>query len=123
MGKQRGFDIALWNRVNKRDKGRCQNPLCFYRGKKTNQHHMHDWSTYPEQRFDEDNLITLCSKRSSFLFIERTGCHGKFHKWMGGYRISCTKNDLNVWFVVDGLKKVIYSSILLLALIMVYFYE
>ena len=45
-------------------------------------HHLNDWHTYKEQRYDLDNGVCLCDK-----------CHKEFHKWMGNNRVSCTKED------------------------------
>lgn len=50
-------------------------------------HHLFDYSTYPEKRFDVENGVTLCRK-----------CHKDFHiGFMGGYRASCTKEDFEKW--------------------------
>lgn len=66
---------ALWKEIVKsileRDKYSCQecggaqntkNPLCV--------HHVKEWLTYPDLRFEPSNLLTLCWK-----------CHWKKHKF------------------------------------------
>ena len=58
------------NLVFERDKFTCQK--CFDVGYKLNAHHIFDYSSYPEKRYDTDNGITFCSK-----------CHLIFHKAYG----------------------------------------
>ena len=46
-------------------------------------HHLNDASTYPELRYKVSNTV-LCTRK----------VHIRFHiKFMGGYRVSCTKED------------------------------
>lgn len=42
--------------------------ICSQRGGDLNAHHLDSWSSYPEKRFDLDNLACLCEK-----------CHKDFH--------------------------------------------
>jgi len=120
---RRPFDRDLWKKVNKRDNGTCQNPLCF-RKKNTQQHHLFDWSTYPELRFKAGNLVTLCSTRT-YLFglIKLKGCHQKYHKYMGGYRVTTTSGSLYRWYVVNGFKKVSFFFIIFWVLMGGYFFS
>lgn len=75
----------------KRDNYTCQ--VCNKRGNgNLNAHHLNNWNNYPEQRFDLENLITLCEN-----------CHKTFHKFMGKSNIPCTKDDFNNWF--NNIKK------------------
>ena len=48
----------------------CQK--CVIRGGKLNAHHIQNYSSYKELRFEESNGISLCGK-----------CHKKFHKKYG----------------------------------------
>ena len=64
-------EIYHWrNKVFKRDDYACQ--LCNNRGGTLNAHHLNAWNAYPDERFDIDNGITLC-----------TDCHTNFHKEYG----------------------------------------
>ena len=45
---------------------------CNVVGGKLNAHHLNSWKFFPDQRFDIDNLITLCND-----------CHRAFHKEYG----------------------------------------
>ena len=63
--------INNWrNQVYQRDNHTCQ--LCNNRGGTLNAHHLNAWNAYPDERFDIDNGITLC-----------TDCHTTFHKEYG----------------------------------------
>jgi 5-methylcytosine-specific restriction endonuclease McrA len=53
-----------------RDSYTCQ--ICSLSGVELNAHHINSFSLFPEQRFDLNNLITLCS-----------ACHKDFHKEFG----------------------------------------
>lgn len=70
-----------------RDWFRCR--ICDA-SKPLNIHHLYNYASYPEQRFEEDNSITLCRS-----------CHQKFHSWMGGTVYPCTPDDFFSW--LDGL--------------------
>ena len=48
----------------------CQ--ICGVRGGKLNAHHLNSWDSFPEERFDIDNGITLCED-----------CHKTFHSEYG----------------------------------------
>ena len=70
-------DVAL-----KRDNHTCQ--IC---GAKDNLtvHHINDASYHPDQRYDLDNLVTLCYN-----------CHMNFHNnFKRSYRQKCTEYDWN----------------------------
>lgn len=56
--------------VFKRDSYTCV--LCNKVGGDMNAHHLNGWDIFKEQRFDLDNLVTLC-----------TSCHSDFHKSYG----------------------------------------
>jgi hypothetical protein len=45
---------------------------CSIRGGTLNAHHLNSWKHFPEQRFDVNNLVTLCDP-----------CHREFHKIYG----------------------------------------
>jgi hypothetical protein len=84
----------LMKKCYKRDGYTCQ--CCGKRGKglKLNAHHIRDYATYPELRFELSNLITLC-----------TTCHYGFHSKYG-------KGKNNPWQLtrfknyIQGLKKI-----------------
>lgn len=65
-GDQEKFSLL----VKERDDFTCQ--LCYIRGGKLNSHHLNSWNSFPEERFDVDNGITLC-----------TECHNNFHDEYG----------------------------------------
>lgn len=46
--------------------------ICKQRGGKLNAHHLDSWKSYPEKRFDLNNLVCLCEK-----------CHKEFHAKYG----------------------------------------
>jgi hypothetical protein len=50
---------------------------CNARGTVLNAHHLNSWKHFPEQRFDIDNLVTLCNV-----------CHKQFHSIYGNSRIT-----------------------------------
>lgn len=58
------------NGILKRDNYTCAE--CGHRGGKLVVHHIHAWRYYPELRFEEDNVITLCIP-----------CHKKIHLYYG----------------------------------------
>jgi len=60
--------------VKKRDHYTCQ--VCGSQGKELNSHHLNAWASYPEERYDVDNGITLCSGTVS-------SCHERFHQIYG----------------------------------------
>lgn len=60
----------LRENVFKRDSYTCV--LCNKIGGDMNAHHLNGWDNFKEQRFDLDNLVTLC-----------TSCHSGFHKTYG----------------------------------------
>ena len=55
---------------------------CGKRGVKLCSHHLNCWDDFKEERYILNNGVCLCEK-----------CHKEFHKWMGGTRIKCTKED------------------------------
>lgn len=55
---------------------------CNNKNNKLNSHHLNNWNTYREQRYNLENGVCLCEQ-----------CHKEFHKWMGGTHIECTKED------------------------------
>ena len=60
-----------WSKqIMERDKYTCQ--ICNQHGGKLNAHHLNGWNAFPEQRFDLDNGVTLC-----------TDCHKEFHSQYG----------------------------------------
>ena len=62
----------IWSQnVFQRDNYTCQ--ICGdNKGRNLNAHHLNGWNAFPEQRFDLDNGVTLC-----------TGCHKEFHSEYG----------------------------------------
>lgn len=61
----------LWvKNVKQRDNYTCQ--ICGNKGGKLNAHHLNGWGSFPEQRIDLDNGVTLC-----------TDCHKEFHSQHG----------------------------------------
>ena len=69
--ERRGRDQILWSKqIMERDNYTCQ--ICNHRGGNHNAHHLNGWNTFPEQRFDLDNGVTLC-----------TDCHKEFHSQYG----------------------------------------
>ncbi len=66
-----GGNGQVWsNSIMKRDNYTCQ--ICNQHGGKLNSHHLNAWNAFPEQRFDLDNGVTLC-----------TDCHKEFHSEYG----------------------------------------
>lgn len=64
-------EIRKWReRIFKRDNYTCQ--ICGSYGNKLNAHHLNSWDKYINQRFEDDNGITLCDS-----------CHKSFHKRFG----------------------------------------
>lgn len=59
--------------VKKRDHYCCQ--ICGARGS-LNSHHIRAWASYPDERYDVDNGVTLCSGSP-------TSCHELFHSIYG----------------------------------------
>ena len=60
-----------WSKkIMERDNYTCQ--ICNKHGGKLNAHHLNGWNAFPEQRFDLDNGVTLC-----------TDCHKDFHSQYG----------------------------------------
>ena len=66
-----GGNGNVWsNSIMTRDDYTCQ--ICNKHGCKLNAHHLNGWNAFPEQRFDLDNGVTLC-----------TDCHKEFHSQHG----------------------------------------
>ena len=67
-----GGNSRVWSQqVLSRDNYTCQ--ICGdNKGGNLNAHHLNGWNTFPEQRFDLDNGVTLC-----------TDCHKDFHSQYG----------------------------------------
>ena len=64
-------DFRTWaNLIKERDNYTCQ--ICAKHGVNLNAHHLNAWKSFPEQRFDLDNGVTLC-----------TDCHKEFHSQYG----------------------------------------
>lgn len=45
-------------------------------------HHLENYKNNEDLRLDTNNGVCLCEQ-----------CHKEFHKWMGGNKIECTKED------------------------------
>jgi len=58
--------------VKKRDKYRCQKPVCRSRNGIMHAHHIKNYADNPELRFEIDNGVTLCER-----------CHTDFHSLYG----------------------------------------
>jgi len=66
-----GVNAKKWSKQTmERDNYTCQ--ICNQHGGKLNAHHLNGWNAFPEQRFDLDNGVTLC-----------TDCHKEFHSEYG----------------------------------------
>ena len=66
-----GGNQGSWSKqVMERDAYTCQ--ICNQYGVNINAHHINAWNAFPEQRFDLDNGVTLC-----------TDCHKDFHSQYG----------------------------------------
>ena len=67
-----GGNSSVWSKqVMERDNYTCQ--VCGdNKGGNLNAHHLNAWNAFPEQRFDLDNGVTLC-----------TDCHKEFHSQYG----------------------------------------
>ena len=66
-----GKNVRKWSKqVMERDNYTCQ--ICNQHGGNLNAHHLNGWNAFPEQRFDLDNGVTLC-----------TDCHKEFHSQYG----------------------------------------
>lgn len=74
-------DFKKWSKeVKKQADYTCD--YCGKRGGKLCSHHLNCWDDFKEERYILNNGVCLCEK-----------CHKEFHKWMGGTRIKCTKED------------------------------
>ena len=67
-----GNNMVIWRtNIYTRDSYTCQ--VCGdNKGGNLNAHHLNGWNAFPEQRFDLDNGVTLC-----------TDCHKEFHSQYG----------------------------------------
>ena len=66
-----GGNSKVWSQQTMiRDDFTCQ--ICNKHGGNLNAHHLNGWNAFPEQRFDVDNGVTLC-----------TDCHKEFHSEYG----------------------------------------
>ena len=66
-----GGNSRVWSKQTmERDNYTCQ--ICNKHGGNLNSHHLNGWNAFPEQRFDLDNGVTLC-----------TDCHKDFHSQCG----------------------------------------
>ena|ERR1017187_6911698 len=60
LNKHRGLDYDNWRQaILTRDDWTCQN--CHQRGVYLEAHHIKSWAEYPEERYNLDNGIVLCS--------------------------------------------------------------
>ena len=62
-------------------------------------HHLNDYSSHPDQRYDIDNGVTLCNgtKRGG------KACHSVYHNdFKGGYRRKCTAKDFKRFLKLTG---------------------
>jgi len=76
-----------WHEVKeeckKRDNYTCQ--ICGTKKGQLDVHHMDHATYFPDERFDLDNLVTLCHR-----------CHSQFHNnFKRSYRQKCTKYDFD----------------------------
>lgn len=79
--KWRDKKVKEWRReIFKRDDYTCQ--ICKERGISLAAHHLNCWSSFPDERFDLENGITLCAN-----------CHSIFHFSLGGWSTPCIKED------------------------------
>ena len=68
---KRGHEHIMWSQqVLSDDNYTCQ--ICNQLRGNLNAHHLNGWNAFPEQRFDLDNGVTLC-----------TDCHKEFHSEYG----------------------------------------
>ena len=66
-----GNNVRKWSKqIMERENYTCQ--ICNKHGGNLNAHHLNGWNAFPEQRFDLDNGVTLC-----------TDCHKEFHSQYG----------------------------------------
>ena len=84
-------ELRIWRKsVFDRDGYTCD--LCKCSGGKLNAHHLNCWAEYPEDRYDVENGVTLCSVH-----------HKEFHTHMGGERKPCCADDYRnfkaVWYI------------------------
>lgn len=77
------------NAVFNRDGYTCQR--CGQIRGKIQAHHLYDYTSYPEYRYDINNGVTLCKS-----------CHDEFHIWMGGHRVSCTPHHFQEWLYLHA---------------------
>ena len=56
--------------------------ICGKHGGNLNSHHLNDWHTHEDLRYDINNGVCLCET-----------CHKAFHSWMGGNDKATTEQD------------------------------
>lgn len=77
--------------VKRRDFHTCQ--ICSINGVELNSHHLNSWNSHPDERYDIENGVTLC-----------TICHNKFHDVYG--RGDNTEDQFNDFVkAINALKK------------------
>ncbi len=89
--KSRGRELDFkWLNLSKKLRKSAKCSIC---GTKENLvvHHMNNYKDYPEQRYDEENLIVLCRS-----------CHSKYHV----NAIDITKKNFEVWILNNYKTKV-----------------
>jgi len=90
-------DYRIWRvQVIRRDK------VCKICGsnKDRNAHHLNSASYFPDERFDIENGVTLCSK-----------CHMNFHNnFKKSYKTKCTKYDYNNFTVLADYFQTIFVA-------------
>ena len=88
-----GRHSAKWNRARKLSL-KLHGYKCGACGKsnKLDVHHKNGWAWFKLERFEQHNLIPLCSGRNK--------CHRQYHKWNGGTRNKCTKASFKKWLKV-----------------------
>lgn len=80
-GRFNDSDFVTWSKQVK-EKANYTCDCCGNNKSKMHSHHLNNWNTYKEQRYELENGVCLCES-----------CHKEFHKWMGGYKIECTKEQ------------------------------
>ena len=96
MSRKRDRRHRIWRaRIIRRDK------KCIICGSIKNRqaHHIHDYSHYPELRYDENNGVCLCGLK---------GCHTQFHtNYKKSFRQSCNMDDwLNFLELMEYAEKI-----------------
>lgn len=102
LERNKFIDLNLHTLCFEKYKYSCES--CGITGVNLNAHHKNSWKFFPEQRFNIDNLTSLC-----------TVCHSDFHKVYGNGKVTANTEDQFLEFKNNRKNHLIKKTVILVA--------